>query len=450
MVRKIVANEVYESKHLLGTFLDESNYDILIEEDCDVYAPAGCDLATTVECKPETDCADCTRGISEDRVAFKFRKNFFSKEQQQAAYEGLRAAATPTNNRGTAAGTVRFGKAGNREWVTEYQEAVIKYFAKPYNTITGEDPLDELKAKKEKMGEPGSMNTVWRSGAPIVFDDWVEATRKLPADQQKVAAKNILEDNISATTYANEVLSGIAGAFGRTPRVPFGRLAAYNDHNPDQFEKGVPFLQTLDRAFADLLPQRHTAQKEFVSKLDEHFRIADTVFTTLTINKTFRTAAHLDAGDYGPGFSNLLVLSNDGDFTGGYLIIPEFKIAVNVRPGDLLLIANHTAIHGNTPIVLGSEASERISIVAYAREDLSSLGTWDYEQTRKRYVESCRDNKEHPHWWERFTGVWAGMWQSKEWYDYLVSELGEEEARANDPAIFAIHNNGSVGLESFF
>ena len=89
MVRKIVANEIFDSKHLLGTFLDESHYDILIEEDCDVYAPAGCDLSTTIECKPETDCSDCTRGISEDRVAFKFRKNFFSKEQQQAAYEGL-------------------------------------------------------------------------------------------------------------------------------------------------------------------------------------------------------------------------------------------------------------------------------------------------------------------------------------------------------------------------
>jgi hypothetical protein len=216
------------------------------------------------------------------------------------------------------------------------------------------------------------------------------------------------------------------------------------------FERGVPFLQTLDRAFSELMPERHGAQKNFVDSLDEHFRIADTVFTTLTINKTFRTAAHLDAGDYGPGFSNLLVLSNDGDFTGGYLILPEFRIAVNVRPGDLLLIANHTAIHGNTPIVLGSEASERISIVAYAREDLKSLGTWDYEQTRKRYVDSCRDNKDHPHWWDRFTGVWAGMWQSKEWYDYLVAALGEDEARANDPAIFEIHNNGSVGLESFF
>lgn len=439
MVRKIVADEIFDSKDLMGTFLDESHYDILIEEDCDVYTPG--DLVTPVD-------GDLT--ISDDRVAFKFRKNFFSKEQQQAAYEGLRAAATPTNNRGTAAGTVRTGKNGNREWITEYEEAVIKFFSNPYTTIET-DPLEELKAKKDSMSGPGLINTVWLASNPIVFSDWVEATKKLPTDEQKkAAAKEILEKNISSTTYANEVLSGIAGAFGRVPRAPFGRLASYNDHNPELFAKGVPFLQTLDRAFAELLPQRHKAQKDFVDSLDEHFRIADTAFTTLTINKTFRTAAHLDAGDYGPGFSNLLVLSNDDNFTGGYLVLPEFRIAVNVRPGDLLLIANHTAIHGNTPIVLGSETSERISVVAYAREDLASLGTWEYEQTRKKYINSCKENKDHPFWWDRFTGVWAGMWQSKEWYDFLISNLGEAEARANDPAICELHNKTATTLESFY
>ncbi len=349
MVRKIVAEELHDAKKIMGTFLDESHYDILIEEDCDAYAPGNFDDSRM-----------------EDRVAFKFRKNFFSKEQQKEAYEGLRAAATPTNNRGTAAGTVRTGKNGNR-----------------------------------------------------------------------------VDNYISSTTYANEVLSGIAGAFGRVPRCPYGRLAAYNDRNQEMFDRGVPFLQTLDRAFADLLPSRHAAQKKFVNSIDEHFRIADTVFTTLTINKTFRTAAHLDAGDYGPGFSNLLVLSNDDNFTGGYLVLPEYRIAINVRPGDLLLIANHTAVHGNTPIVLGSETSERISIVAYAREDLGDLGTWEYEQTRKKFVEACRDNKEHPNWWSRFNGVYPGQWQSKEWFDYLIGELGEDEARVNDPKIFELHTTAT-------
>ena len=35
-----------------------------------------------------------------------------------------------------------------------------------------------------------------------------------------------------------------------------------------------------------------------------NFRIEDTAFTTITINKDYRTAVHTDAGDYAAGFGN--------------------------------------------------------------------------------------------------------------------------------------------------
>lgn len=449
MVRVITAKTHIPSEHLLGQFLDESHYDILIDEDCDVYKPPMCDVVTTADCQPQTDCSTCARGVTEDRVAFKLRKNFFSKKEQQEAYEGLRGAATATNNRGIAAGIQRVGKNGNRDWVTQFEQAAIKYFQKPYTVFEGMvHPIDELIARKAELSEPGDWNTVWFTSKKIDIMPWIEETRKLDAEAQKKAAKYLIDEHISSTTYANEVLSGIAGAFGRVPRVPYGRLSAYNEKHPEQFERSIPFLRTLDNAFSELLPQRHAAQKEFVQTFDPHFRISDTVFTTLTVNKTFRTAAHLDAGDYGPGFSNLLVLSNDGNYTGGYLVCPEYRIAVNVRPGDLLLIANHTAIHGNTPIVLGSEQSERISVVAYAREDLKGLGSWEYETTRRAFVEDRANNPEHPDWWERWNGVSPGMWQSEEWYNYLNSKMSREEAEKYDPAIFEKFN--ATDLQEFF
>lgn len=453
MVRVITAKTHIDCKKLIGEFLDESHYDVLIDEDCDVFTPPGCDMITKSECQPQTDCATCPRGITEDRVAFKLRKNFFSKEQQKEAYEGLRDAATATNNRGIAAGVKRTGKNGNRDWVTAFEQAVIKWFDTPPKKSRARfsgmpHPVDELIAKRHLMSEPGDWNTVWFTSKKVDIMAWIEETKKLPEAEQRVAAKTLQNEHISSTTYANEVLSGIAGAFGRVPRVPYGRLAAFNEKHPEQFDRAIPFLRTLDKAFAELLPQRHTAQKAFVNTIDPHFRISDTVFTTLTVNKTFRTAAHLDAGDYGPGFSNLLVLSNDGNYTGGYLVLPEYRIAINVRPGDLLLIANHTAIHGNTPIVLGSEQSERISVVAYAREDLEGLGSWEYENIRRSFVEDRALNKEHPDWWERWNGVSPGMWHSEEWFDYLRSKMTESEARKYDPAIFEKFE--STNLNEFF
>ena len=50
MVKIIVADRKHDCTHLLGQFLDESHYDLLLEEDCDVYAPPDCDVATTADC----------------------------------------------------------------------------------------------------------------------------------------------------------------------------------------------------------------------------------------------------------------------------------------------------------------------------------------------------------------------------------------------------------------
>jgi hypothetical protein len=145
MVKVIVAKEKLDMTHMLGQFPDESHYDFLIEEDCDVYMPANCDLATQADCDQE--CSSCDTGMDERRIVLKFRKNYFSKEQQDQAYIGLREAATETQNRGMAAGP-RAEKLGNREWVTEYESEIIEYFLDPKASLDG-DPIDVIKAKHE-------------------------------------------------------------------------------------------------------------------------------------------------------------------------------------------------------------------------------------------------------------------------------------------------------------
>jgi hypothetical protein len=167
---------------------------------------------------------------------------------------------------------------------------------------------------------------------------------------------------MSLTTYGTAVNSGIAGWFDRYPRIPYGRATSYTANSFDKFKMSYPFLQHLAKGFKDLLPWRYNNQMEAASKVDPAFLVPETPFTTITVNKTFRTAAHYDAGDLNTGLSNLLTLSNDGNYTGGYLIAPEYRVAVNVRPGDLLLINNHEVMHGNTPIEC-AEGSERVSLV---------------------------------------------------------------------------------------
>lgn len=427
MVRVIVAKEKLDCEHLLGQFVDESNYDILIEEDTDCYMPAEC-YALATDC--DKDCNNCDTGKDEHRIAFKFRKNFFTKQEQEAAYEGLREAATQSQNRGLAAGP-KGDKCLGRDWVREDQLRILDLFKKePENTAVPvnikQEVIDIIETYKDAQSARG---LVWLS-AKVKQDDfdwnkWLKKVIRLPTAERKQEAIDLSDNYISDTTYANPVFSGIAGWFDRYPRIPYGRATSYTQHHYDKFEKSFPFLQSLNRGFKELLPWRWNNQRTAANKMDQRFLVPGTVFSTITVNKTFRTACHRDAGDFSDGLSNLLVLSNDGRFTGGYLIFPEYRIAVNVRPGDLLLVNNHEIIHGNTPIVC-EDGSERISLVCYLREKMLELGSYEYENLRYEYVESRRKNKEHKHWRNLWNGISEGMWEEQEWYDYLEKVGGKD------------------------
>ena len=436
MVREIVAREKIDCTHLLGQFLDASHYDVVIEEDTDCYLPAGLDL---------NDAKD------EKRIGFKFRKNFFTKEEQEQAYQGLREAATPSQNRGLAAGP-KGDKCGGRDWVTEFQLQVIDLFKKEAeNTAVEYNIVDEIeKLRIKHANAESSRGLVWL-GAKVKednfnFEEWLGKVSKINVKERKEWTKAIEDAYISDTTYANAVLSGIAGWFDRYPRIPYGRATAYTQNHFDKFKLAFPFLQSLNRGFGELLPWRWGNQKAAADKIDPAFLVPGTVFTTITVNKTFRTAAHYDAGDFSDGLSNLLVLSNNGNYSGGYLVFPEYRIAVNVRPGDLLLVNNHEIMHGNTPIEIDDEKAERISLVCYLREGMLQLGSKEYEDHRFNYVESRRKNKEHKLQRRLWNGISEGMWDEKEWYDYLEKVGGKKMVEKYHPEAY----NKSSTLDDLF
>ena len=315
-------------------FVDEQHYDILVEEDMDCYLPLGTNIGNDK--------------LDEKRIAVKFRKNFFTKEEQQAAYVGLREAAIRTENRGLASGI----KAGTqvtgvgREWVTNYQEEMLNGIIDARNAaIIDEDVIDVIRAKypteESRLKALGSgKNNVWvisRFRGKFNFDEWVDSIKLLNREERAKSAEETMK-MVSETSYGNPVDSGIAGWFDRYPRIPYGRATSYTRDNFEKFKMAYPFLQHLAKAFKEMLPWRYNNQMEAAGKIDPAFLVPETPFTTITVNKTFRTAAHFDAGDLHTGLSNLLVLSNNGNYKGGYLVAPEYRVAVNVRPGDLLLV----------------------------------------------------------------------------------------------------------------
>jgi hypothetical protein len=431
MVKVIVAKSKLDCEHLLGQFVDESNFDTLIEEDTDCFMEPKCDLAQRSTCGGS--CEECFTGTDERRIAFKFRKNYFTKQEHDWAYEGLREAATESQNRGIAAGPrgdmLATEGRGGRDWVTPYQQEILEFLMEDGAKLIDDVSIESIRAKyADPKFKPVNevRGTVWlRSEVEKVypeyhgwFDKWVDGLSNKSKEEVAAEARMIAEKWASTTNYAKSVFSGVAGWYDRYPRIPYGRATSYTEKHPELFAKAYPFLQSLNRGFKDLLPWRWNNQKRAADKIDPRFLVPETVFTTVTVNKSFRTACHRDAGDLNDGLSNLLVLG-DGEYTGGYLVFPEYRIAVNVRPGDLLLVNNHEIIHGNTEIKLNHENAERISIVCYFREAMLDLKSWEYESLRKQYVEERRMNKQHKLWKPLWNGVSPGMWDDQEWIEYM-------------------------------
>lgn len=418
---EIYANKKYDAEARLGQFLDASDFDEMIDHDCDLYGPS----------------IDGT--MTEENIIAKFRKNWFTEAEQQAAYEGLRDAAVESQNRGMAAGPrgeiLGAQGRGGREWVTPYQLDVLEFLMRPIFEVDSSETLEDI--KKRHSGKPveDTRGLVWKI-AEIrkdhgeyygFFDRWLSETVNLDRKEQIAAANSVKDKYISETNYAQSVMSGIAGYFGRYPRIPWGRVTSYTEKNPEKFALAYPFLNKLDKGFKELLPERWAKQRAAADRLDPKFLIDKTVFTTLTVNHNWRTAAHYDAGDLEAGFSNLTAITNKGKgWKGGALILPQYRVAVNLRPGDLLLVANHTAIHGNLPLE-GGEEDDRLSLVAYFREDMLNLKSYEYEQLRKKFVTERSKDKKHKYYRPLWNGVSSQMWESEEWAEYLAKHGMKDE-----------------------
>jgi len=121
----------------------------------------------------------------------------------------------------------------------------------------------------------------------------------------------------------------------------------------DDFRGAMPFFQEVSQQYKKLLPNKFYDQWNR-ARLN-NFHIKETPFSTVTINRNFRTAIHQDAGDYG-GYASLSVIE-EGKYHGGYFVLPQYRIAVDLRHGDYLVCDVHQ-YHANTELFETPEDKE--------------------------------------------------------------------------------------------
>ena len=177
--------------------------------------------------------------------------------------------------------------------------------------------------------------------------------------------------------------NGIAGYFDRYSRLPYARVCRYTSENPELWRGMMKICNHVDGLFQRHVPEKYRRQRYLADNSSRDWIIGQTAFTTLTINKNFRTSGHYDAGDFEHGFGCMLCLKTGG-VSGGDLILPRYRVGVRLDSQDIIFFDVHS-LHGNSEITNKNKGT-RTTVVFYFRKNIVRCGDSRYEADRAKRV----------------------------------------------------------------
>lgn len=204
-------------------------------------------------------------------------------------------------------------------------------------------------------------------------------TRSQKLDGSTSRTNRVNADEVEELEYSD---AGIIGFTDSATRFPYCRQTVFNAREAAHFKWMEEYFQLGARLFAQYEPDRYAYQQAMAERTDPAWVIPETPFTTITVNRNWRTKVHVDKGDLQLGFGVMGVLGNS-HWSGCHLLFPEWRVACELRPGDFILDDVHE-LHCNTPLIEGSQDYERISVVMYYRSKMIHCGSPAAEAEKKR------------------------------------------------------------------
>eukprot|EP00667_Euglena_gracilis_P001693 EG_transcript_1694 len=272
------------------------------------------------------------------------------------------SAFVPVKERPAPAGSGGNGCA--RQWTTEEAVAAHPFIDKAhYRAIVTTDFLFS--------DDDGRVVCVVLKGA---YPDWV---RECAADVLRGAAR---PTSLRAGIFGGVApMSGIAGYYDYmgAPVELKGRKTSFTHDHLEEWPGVFPVVDFVNEAYRQVAPDYWRAQDRGIP---DHVRLHGSAFSTLTINQRFRTATHTDRGDYDHGLSVLTVL--EGQYEGLFIGFPDFRVCVDLRPGDLMVFDSHY-FHCNTEVESSASDWSRLSCVFYYRFKLGETLCLSECQRRK-------------------------------------------------------------------
>ena len=303
-------------------------------------------------------------------LLLKFRKNCINDKLIKIGWDSYKNLAKASRGRGASAGPVD----PNSDYWKKRNLVKTSKWSTSYLNPKG----NQLKEEYDKL----NMNQLQEKAN--------EFNCKLSNNKDDLILEIIKKQNgISKMKVNNQVASNPIGFYEQNKNLGTDlpcRLTHFTRTNFDKYNEGLPFLRKIDSLFQRLIPDSHQKQLNRANE-KPHLKIPGTCFSTVTINRNFRTALHKDAGDFKEGFGNLTVIEQ-GKYHGGYTVFPQYGVAINLRNNDFCAMDVHQW-HSNTPIYETEEDKQYNETIDSDFKDNPKVGTAGLYQKYTRISFVC-------------------------------------------------------------
>jgi len=290
-------------------------------------------------------------------LLLKFRKNVIPDKYIEIGWDSYKDLAKASRGRGASAGHIDttsqyWGKrklVDTKKWSTGYLNP------KGLEMYESLSPLDE----SELISKCDELVIKLKEG--LTKEDLIHLIIKKTGGVSKMKVNNQVASNPIGFYESGKNFADLPC-----------RLTHFTRTNFKKYNEGLPFIQHIDKLFQKLIPEAYN--KQLVrADTKPHLKIPKTSFSTVTINRNFRTAMHRDAGDFRDGFGNLTVIER-GKYHGGYTIFPQYGVAIDLRNNDFVAMDVHQW-HCNTPLYETEEDKIYNESLEPAFKDNPEVGT---------------------------------------------------------------------------
>jgi len=183
-------------------------------------------------------------------------------------------------------------------------------------------------------------------------------------------------------------------AFGTLTRnalraADFCSTSALSVSHPKEHRELVAMGSALAGVYREHAPAIYEDHRVKADGIPRDFRLRDTPFTSGNLNKHASLSYHLDKGNALNVWSAMVVLRER--VSGGYLVLPEFGVSLELVDGACLLFDGQSTWHGLTPVDT-QPGGYRFSVVYFSlRQAWNCLPFKDeLARAKAKYTEKAR------------------------------------------------------------